>query len=164
MACARIARRIPPNSGSFARTARLAAGDGKGRVRRGRAVVRLKGLTRDVTELKRAEEHQKSLVAELDHRVKNALACVSAIAQRSREGNPSMDEFLEVFDGRILSSNTSTSRCTYCDRSRRACDIRLDGLHISSCHARIAAGAHGFTIEDLGSTMRPRQRQTDLSR
>jgi len=71
--------------------------DGDGRV------ARLKGLTRDVTELKRAEEHQNLLVAELDHRVKNALACVSAIAQRSREGSPSMDEFLEVLDGRILS-------------------------------------------------------------
>ena len=66
-------------------------------------VVRLKGLTRDVTELKRADEHQNLLVAELDHRVKNALACVSAIAQRSREGGPSMDEFLEVLDGRINS-------------------------------------------------------------
>ena len=59
-------------------------------------------MTRDVTELKRAEEHQNLLVAELDHRVKNALACVSAIAQR-REGGPSMDEFLEVLDGRINS-------------------------------------------------------------
>ena len=65
--------------------------------------MRLKGLTRDVTELKRAEEHQNLLVAELDHRVKNALACVSAIAQRSREGGPSMEEFLEVLDGRINS-------------------------------------------------------------
>ena len=66
-------------------------------------IVRLKGLSRDVTELKRAEEHQNLLVAELDHRVKNALACVSAIAQRSREGSSSMDEFLEVLDGRINS-------------------------------------------------------------
>ncbi len=66
-------------------------------------LVRLKGLTRDITDLKRAEEHQNLLVAELDHRVKNTLACVSAIARRSREGNPSMDEFLEVLDGRIHS-------------------------------------------------------------
>ena len=66
-------------------------------------IVRLKGLTRDVTELKRAESHQNLLIAELDHRVKNALACVSVIAQRSREGSPSMDEFLEVLDGRINS-------------------------------------------------------------
>ena len=66
-------------------------------------MLRLKGLTRDVTELKRAEEHQNLLVAELDHRVKNALACVSAMAQRSREGSSTMDEFLEVLDGRINS-------------------------------------------------------------
>ena len=66
-------------------------------------IVRLKGLTRDVTELKRAEERQNLLVAELDHRVKNTLACVSAVAQRSREGHPTMDEFLEVLDGRIHS-------------------------------------------------------------
>jgi len=66
-------------------------------------VVRLKGLTRDVTEFQRGEERQSLLVAELDHRVKNTLACVSVIAQRSRDGRPSMDEFLEALDGRIQS-------------------------------------------------------------
>ncbi len=65
--------------------------------------VRLKGVTRDVSERKRAEERQNLLIAELDHRVKNVLACVSAVAQRSREGSPSIDEFLQVLDGRILS-------------------------------------------------------------
>jgi two-component sensor histidine kinase len=43
------------------------------------------------------------LIAELDHRVKNVLACVSAVAQRSREGSSSTDELLHVLDGRILS-------------------------------------------------------------
>ena len=65
--------------------------------------VRLKGVTRDVSERKRAEERQNLLIAELDHRVKNVLAGVSAVAQRSREGSPSIDEFLQVLDGRILS-------------------------------------------------------------
>ena len=65
--------------------------------------VRLKGVTRDVSERKRAEERQSLLIAELDHRVKNVLACVSVVAQRSREGSPSVDEFLRVLDGRILS-------------------------------------------------------------
>jgi PAS domain S-box-containing protein len=65
--------------------------------------VRLEGVTRDVSERKRAEERQNLLIAELDHRVKNVLACVSAVAQRSREGSPSIDEFLQVLDGRILS-------------------------------------------------------------
>jgi PAS domain S-box-containing protein len=65
--------------------------------------VRLKGVTRDVSERKRAEERQSLLVAELDHRVKNVLACVSAVAQRGREGSPSIVEFLRELDGRILS-------------------------------------------------------------
>ena len=66
-------------------------------------LVRLKGVTRDVSERKRAEERQNLLIAELDHRVKNVLACVSAVAQRSREGSSSTDELLHVLDGRILS-------------------------------------------------------------
>jgi PAS domain S-box-containing protein len=65
--------------------------------------VRLKGLTRDITERKRAEERQRLLIRELDHRVKNALASVATVAQRTREGSGSMDEFLQVFDGRIQS-------------------------------------------------------------
>jgi PAS domain S-box-containing protein len=65
--------------------------------------LRLKGLTRDITERKRAEERQRLLVRELDHRVKNALASVATVAQRTREGSGSMDEFLQGFDGRIQS-------------------------------------------------------------
>jgi PAS domain S-box-containing protein len=63
--------------------------------------LRLKGLTRDITEHKRAEERQRLLVRELDHRVKNVLASVATVAQRTREGSASMDEFLQTFDGRI---------------------------------------------------------------
>lgn len=65
--------------------------------------LRLEGLTRDITERKRAEERQRLLVRELDHRVKNALATVATVAQRTREGSGSIDEFLQMFDGRIQS-------------------------------------------------------------
>lgn len=65
--------------------------------------LRLKGLTRDITERKRAEERQGMLVRELDHRVKNVLASVATVGQRTREGSTSMDEFLQTFDGRIQS-------------------------------------------------------------
>src|SRR6266852_9462010 len=65
--------------------------------------LRLKGLTRDITERKRAEERQRMLIRELDHRVKNVLASVATVAQRTREDSGSMDEFLEVFDRRIQS-------------------------------------------------------------
>jgi two-component sensor histidine kinase len=65
--------------------------------------VRLEGLTRDITEQKRAEERQRLLIRELDHRVKNVLASVATVAQRTREGSASVEEFLLTFDGRIQS-------------------------------------------------------------
>jgi two-component sensor histidine kinase/PAS domain-containing protein len=66
-----------------------------------RRYLRLRGLTRDITESKRAEERQRQLVHELDHRVKNVLASVATVAHRTSEGSPSMEEFLRGFDGRV---------------------------------------------------------------
>jgi PAS domain S-box-containing protein len=61
------------------------------------------GVMIDVTERKHAEERQKVLVAELDHRVKNTLASVGAVVQRTRDEDRSLDEFIETLDGRIYS-------------------------------------------------------------
>jgi len=63
----------------------------------------------DITERKQAEDQKSLLVSELDHRVKNTLACVAAIAEQTRVTSNSMDEFLEVLRGRIRSlANTHT--------------------------------------------------------
>jgi PAS domain S-box-containing protein len=59
------------------------------------------GVSIDVTERKHAEDHKTLLVSELDHRVKNTLSCVAAIAEQTRATSNSMDEFLEVLRGRI---------------------------------------------------------------
>lgn len=61
------------------------------------------GVVRDITERKRAEEHQELLVAELDHRVKNILAQVAVVATSTRHGSRSMGDFLRSLDGRIQS-------------------------------------------------------------
>jgi PAS domain S-box-containing protein len=66
-------------------------------------LVRLKGLKLDITERKRAEEHQQILVAELNHRVKNVLARVAAVADSTRSDGSSIDEFLRSYNGRIQS-------------------------------------------------------------
>ena len=71
--------------------------------------VRLKGLTLDITERKRAEERQDVLMAELDHRVKNVLARVAVVAMYTRQGSSSMDEFVKALDGRIQSMATAHS-------------------------------------------------------
>jgi PAS domain S-box-containing protein len=68
----------------------------------GRA-IRMTGVYIDVTERRRSEDHKKMLIAELDHRVKNMLARVAAIAKRSQERSRSVKEFLDVLNGRINS-------------------------------------------------------------
>ena len=65
--------------------------------------LRIEGLTRDITKSKRSEEHQRLLVAELDHRVKNVLARVGVVAMYTREGSGTIDEFIQALDRRIQS-------------------------------------------------------------
>jgi PAS domain S-box-containing protein len=68
---------------------------------------RVVGVNIDVTERKQAEDHQRVLVAELDHRVKNVLATVSAVAARTLDTSSSMDQFVAALDGRIRSMATT---------------------------------------------------------
>ena len=72
----------------------------------GRPVRRI-GANIDVTERKRAEERQRLLMAELDHRVKNTLATVSAVVSHTRQGNRSVANFAAALDGRIRSMATT---------------------------------------------------------
>jgi PAS domain S-box-containing protein len=75
--------------------------DGNGHPRR---VV---GVNIDVTERRRAEERQSVLVAELDHRVKNVLASVSAVVSNARYESGSLADFVATLDGRIRSMATT---------------------------------------------------------
>jgi two-component system CheB/CheR fusion protein len=56
---------------------------------------------RDVSERKRAEERQRMLMAELQHRVKNILAVVRSITARTLEASDGLDDFAAHFDGRL---------------------------------------------------------------
>lgn len=56
----------------------------------------------DVTERKRAEEHQRMLIDELNHRVKNTLATVQSIAAQTLRGSIDLASFRENFEGRLL--------------------------------------------------------------
>jgi PAS domain S-box-containing protein len=111
-------RNVRPDSSSYALTFRYIRPDGQevwleetSRAEfdaTGRFVL-LKGLTRDITERKRAEERQDMLIAEFDHRVKNILARVAVVAMYTRQGSRSMDEFIQTLDGRIQSMATAHS-------------------------------------------------------
>jgi PAS domain S-box-containing protein len=68
---------------------------------------RVIGVSIDITERKRVEEQQRKLLAELDHRVKNVLATVQAIAAHTMQASSSMDQFVSALDGRIRSMGST---------------------------------------------------------
>jgi PAS domain S-box-containing protein len=64
---------------------------------------RVVGVSIDITERRRVEEQQRILVAELDHRVKNVLATVSAIVAQTLDTRSSVADFVTALDSRIKS-------------------------------------------------------------
>jgi PAS domain S-box-containing protein len=66
-------------------------------------LIRVKGLTRDITRRKQSEKRQDLLSAELDHRVKNVLARVAAVVRHTHRRGGTTDEFVKALDGRIQS-------------------------------------------------------------
>jgi len=70
-------------------------------VRSAEGRVRLIGVMVDVTERERAAAEQAGLMQELDHRVKDALSTVRAVAERTRTTCVSMEEFRVSFGRRL---------------------------------------------------------------
>jgi two-component sensor histidine kinase len=55
----------------------------------------------DMTERKRAEEQQTTMVAELNHRVKNILAIVQSVAAQTMRSSGTLENFSGAFTGRL---------------------------------------------------------------
>jgi two-component system CheB/CheR fusion protein len=55
----------------------------------------------DVTRLAQSQAHQKTLIAELNHRVKNMLMVAIGIAQQTHRSSPTPEAFIEAFIGRL---------------------------------------------------------------
>jgi two-component sensor histidine kinase/DNA-binding response OmpR family regulator len=62
-------------------------------------VVRVSGVTIDITERKKAEERQALLAREVDHRAKNALALVQSIVRLTKADN--VPHYVRAVEGRI---------------------------------------------------------------
>jgi PAS domain S-box-containing protein len=75
---------------------------------------RVVGVSIDITERKRVEEQQRTLLAELDHRVKNALSTVSAVVSHTWQGSRSVADFVAALDGRIRSMATTHELLSSC--------------------------------------------------
>ena len=63
---------------------------------------RIIGVVADVTERRRAEDRQRLLINELNHRVKNTLATVQSIAAQTLRAAPDTASALEAFEARLL--------------------------------------------------------------
>ncbi len=65
-------------------------------------VIGLVGASIDITDIKRAEERQKLLIRELNHRVKNTLATVQSIAAQTLRGAGGDRGARRAFEARLL--------------------------------------------------------------
>lgn len=58
-------------------------------------------VSRDITSLKEAEQRQRLLALELQHRMKNTVAMIQAIANQTIRGGPEVDAVKETFVARL---------------------------------------------------------------
>jgi len=78
---------------------RWCVGTAAATVDQGGRVVRVSGVTVDITERKRAEERQNLLAREVDHRAKNALALAQSIVRLTRADE--VKAYVNAVEGRI---------------------------------------------------------------
>ena len=90
-------RMVRPDDGrvQWMRTAARVVRDESGRA------LRVCGVTEDVSRGRLEEDQRLQLMSELDHRVKNVLAAVQALAQQTAKRTTSLDGFLQTFGGRL---------------------------------------------------------------
>jgi PAS domain S-box-containing protein len=99
---------VSKSGGDYVEELRIVQPDGAAQwvLARGRCLLdkkgtpyRFLGVAIDINERKHAEDHQKMLMAELDHRVKNLLAVIQSVAHRSLRGGDG--EATGRFTGRL---------------------------------------------------------------
>jgi PAS domain S-box-containing protein len=73
--------------------------------RRQRRVVSIVGTVQDITERKEREEKERLLMREINHRAKNMLSVVDAIAHQTAARNP--EDFVDRFSDRIQALSTN---------------------------------------------------------
>jgi two-component sensor histidine kinase len=79
------------------------------------------GTMRDITESKQAEETQRLLIDELNHRVKNTLATVQAMAEQTLLKSRDPAHFVDSFRGRLQALSRAHNLLT--ERSWRGADL-----------------------------------------
>jgi PAS domain S-box-containing protein len=103
------------------------------------------GTCEDITERKQWEATQKLLLDELNHRVKNTLATIQAIAGQTLRATNSPGEFVEAFSGRLQSLGRAHSLLTQSSwEGADLADIVRDQLAIRDTERIVVSGPRVF--------------------
>jgi PAS domain S-box-containing protein len=101
-------RHIRPDDGRtvWVRVVSVLARDGDERPRNAT------GIVEDITQRKLEENQRQTMMAELDHRVKNVLATVQSLAIQTARRTTSMEGFLQAFGGRLKAMGAANELLT----------------------------------------------------
>ncbi len=109
----------------------------------------------DLTARKRAEDQQRLLVAELNHRVKNTLSVVLAIASQTLRRAPSPEAFNASFVGRLRALAAAHDLLT--QSHWQSADLETVISHALQVHA---GGDRALTVHGPALALSPRQTLT----
>ncbi|MBV9064178.1 MAG: PAS domain-containing protein, partial [Methylobacteriaceae bacterium] len=110
----------------------------------------------DVTPLTRAEERQKMLLAELQHRVRNTLSVVRSIARRTAETSATVDDFAAHLEGRLAALARVQASVT----RDPASGVNLASLVAEELVAHAAHEGEQATISGPPINLRPKAAET----
>ncbi len=108
-------------------------------------------VLQDITERKEAEQRQRLLIDELNHRVKNTLATVQSLAAQTARSAPSPAAFRESFEGRLIALSKAHDQLT--KHRWESADLRA---LLMAGMAPYGAGPDRVILRGEGLVLRPR--------
>ena len=115
-------------------------------------VVEWFGTSTDVDDLRRLREHERRLLFELQHRVRNTLAVIRSIVRRTAEHSDSVEDYAMHLEGRIDAFARVQSGVTR-DPSG---SLDLAGLIADELDAAAAREGRGITLDGPEIRLRPK--------
>jgi len=106
----------------------------------------------DVTSLVMAEQHQRLLVDELNHRVKNMLTVVVSIATQTLNRSTSLDCFSESFLGRLRALGTAYSLLS----RENWTEVAMQDLLLAAVEAHMTREPDNFSFDGPTVFLKPR--------
>lgn len=109
-------------------------------------------VVQDITERKEAEERQRLLLDELNHRVKNTLATVQSLAKQTAATAATPSAFREGFEGRLIALSKAHDQLTM----RNWQDADLRGILKAAIAPYVAVGHEQAVLRGEDVMLRPR--------